>query len=69
LSASPICPNSADGPHADIGASCIDPDPDDDLYLAARDNCPGAANPDQADRDADGLGDACDQDDNSLPDR
>jgi hypothetical protein len=52
------------GRGAGVGASCTDPDPDDDLYLTVRDNRPGTANPDQADLDADGRGDACDEDDN-----
>ncbi len=37
-------------------------DPDDDGVLDAVDNCPGVANPGQADTDADGAGDACDDD-------
>jgi len=35
-------------------------DDDGDLVRDDRDNCPGAANPSQADQNADGLGDACD---------
>jgi predicted dienelactone hydrolase len=34
---------------------------DGDGIADAADNCPGTANPDQADADADGTGDACDQ--------
>ena len=37
-------------------------DSDADGVLDARDNCKGVANPDQADTDRDGLGDACDPD-------
>ena len=36
--------------------------PDADGVPSAEDNCPLAGNPDQADHDADGLGDACDLD-------
>jgi hypothetical protein len=37
-------------------------DADGDLRVYAADNCPNAANPDQADLDGDGAGDACDPD-------
>jgi CubicO group peptidase (beta-lactamase class C family) len=37
------------------------PDSDDDGYFDVLDNCPAAANPDQADSDTDGVGDVCDQ--------
>ena len=37
-----------------------DPDADGDGVPDASDNCPSAANPDQADSDGDGLGNACD---------
>ncbi|MFL5828229.1 MAG: thrombospondin type 3 repeat-containing protein [Thermoleophilaceae bacterium] len=37
-------------------------DADGDGAIDARDNCRGLANPDQADTDRDGLGDACDPD-------
>jgi hypothetical protein len=40
----------------------LPPDGDGDGARDAADNCPAAANPDQADLDADGLGDACDAD-------
>lgn len=36
------------------------PDPDGDGLAGEDDNCPNAANPDQADADLDGAGDACD---------
>jgi len=37
-------------------------DTDADGHLDSHDNCPATANPDQADRDGDGAGDACDPD-------
>ncbi|HHQ47987.1 MAG TPA: hypothetical protein ENK19_03790, partial [Acidobacteria bacterium] len=40
----------------------VDDDRDGDGVLDASDNCPDTANPDQADCDADGTGDACDPD-------
>jgi uncharacterized repeat protein (TIGR01451 family) len=36
------------------------PDGDDDAVADEEDNCPAAFNPDQADGDGDGIGDACD---------
>jgi hypothetical protein len=48
---------------APVDATPVDaalPDTDGDGVPDARDNCPAAANPTQADADADGLGDACD---------
>jgi hypothetical protein len=41
------------------GAVCVS-DADGDRALNAADNCPAAPNPEQADRDGDALGDACD---------
>ncbi|MBW1884545.1 MAG: hypothetical protein JRJ58_13500, partial [Deltaproteobacteria bacterium] len=38
---------------------------DRDLFLDGNDNCAGVANDDQNDNEADGLGDACDQDDDN----
>jgi uncharacterized protein YjiK len=47
------CPNDPDG------------DLDRDRVCGDVDNCPGVANPDQADTDDDGQGDACDSDDDN----
>ncbi|MBW2388788.1 MAG: hypothetical protein JRG89_10160, partial [Deltaproteobacteria bacterium] len=38
---------------------------DRDLFLDGNDNCAGVANDDQNDNESDGLGDACDQDDDN----
>ncbi len=43
-----------------IGLCETGPDSDGDGIVDACDNCPGVANPDQADADHDGAGDACD---------
>ncbi|HBF12605.1 MAG TPA: hypothetical protein DDW49_04320 [Deltaproteobacteria bacterium] len=40
----------------------LDPDSDGDGLEDGQDNCPGAPNADQADRDRDGIGDVCDSD-------
>ena len=44
-------------------------DSDADTYLDQADNCPQLANPDQADADSDGLGDACDATPQGTPRR
>jgi hypothetical protein len=46
-----------------------DPDSDADDVLNLFDNCRHTANPQQADADRDGVGDACDQCPDTLPDR
>ena len=43
--------------------SRTNPDPDGDGVSVLFDNCPGAPNPDQADANGDGVGDACSADD------
>jgi len=50
--------------------SVIEEDSDWDGVVDSLDNCPATANPDQADTDADGTGNACDLDDDNdgLPD-
>ena len=41
-----------------LGGACVDVD--DDEACGEEDNCPESSNPEQADRDGDGRGDACD---------
>ncbi|MCB9687976.1 MAG: FG-GAP repeat protein [Alphaproteobacteria bacterium] len=58
-----IAADAADGTQVDEGAAYLFDDfgdSDGDGWLDGGDNCPAAANPDQADADADGIGDACD---------
>ena len=47
-------------PPGDGSAAGADPDDPDGDGVKANDNCPTVANPDQADSDGDGVGDACD---------
>jgi len=44
------------------GDGCADYDTDEDGFIDQMDNCPSAENPSQSDLDGDGLGDACDVD-------
>ncbi|MFN3239733.1 MAG: thrombospondin type 3 repeat-containing protein [Pseudomonadales bacterium] len=53
---------SAGGNDPDDGDAFIVPDTDGDNLGDNQDNCPNIANPDQADFDQDGIGDACDSD-------
>ena len=57
------CPRNADpsNPTSIPGVQCV-VDTDGDGVDDARDNCPTVANGDQADKDQDGIGDACDKD-------
>jgi len=48
-----------DGFEVAQGSDPKDPDTDNDGWFDAADNCPTVANPDQADWDEDGIGDAC----------
>src|SRR5690606_21019649 len=61
-----VCPDT-DGDlvcdAVDVCANDPDNDIDADLICGDIDNCPADANPDQADFDADGAGDVCDDDD------
>ncbi|MFA5413148.1 MAG: thrombospondin type 3 repeat-containing protein [Patescibacteria group bacterium] len=50
----------------EIGTNPLDSDTDDDGILDGQDNCPKASNQNQADKDKDGVGDACDSVDNSV---
>ena len=63
----------AEGPDADVPPRPGRPgDRDEDAVHDSVDNCPDTFNPDQADGDADGIGDACDGlmdlDDDTVPD-
>jgi hypothetical protein len=54
------CPDDPDKIAPSLcGCGVADVDTDDDGILDCLDNCPDTANPDQADADADGIGDAC----------
>jgi hypothetical protein len=58
-----FCPNDPNKKAAGVcGCGVADSDTDNDGVIDCQDNCPQAANPDQADTDGDGIGDACDPD-------
>jgi serine protease len=52
-------PGNQNGPSVPVNPACLDLDLDQDGVPELVDNCPGLANPDQADADGDGLGDVC----------
>src|SRR3989344_7263534 len=51
----------------EVCEECPDGDTDKDHICNSLDNCPGTSNPDQADIDGDGQGDACDPDECDCP--
>ena len=55
-----LCPNDPNKQAPGLcGCGAADGDTDGDLVLDCLDNCPDTANPDQADSNSDGVGDAC----------
>lgn len=59
-----LCGRQADSDGDGVGDACVDGDADGIPDFA--DNCPNAANPDQADADLDGIGDVCDPKPNEV---
>ena len=61
------CPNGSTPDCDDEGVNATDPDVDN--ICDPGDNCPGLANPDQADCQPNGIGDVCDIDGGTSPDQ
>lgn len=62
LTQSEVAAIAAAGAAGKCTEESVPPDSDGDGFPDDNDNCPAVANPDQADNDGDGIGDACDTD-------
>jgi predicted lipoprotein with Yx(FWY)xxD motif len=65
IDANDLCPNTPKGDIVDENGCTISQDTDGDGVLDAVDNCPNKANKRQWDYDKDGMGNACDNDDDN----